>query len=320
MPSENADTPQRAASHISTKARAILWAASLIIIVLGLVIALRLPSGLPYNVRELLGRGTAVVPLILFALALYACFGLPALGAAWLTRQRHNKWWWIPAMLLVHTLAAWLLIYCAVSTESMQDIVGSPVLGISPTMEYAGRFASLFLAPSALMLLAALAASRGMFAQARIGPLLGQIGIFLLFALALWYGVVVMAAATDNLTELMAWNASPVSVAMLMAYVFIVAFSGSLLAARILQWRKLCVALLVVLLLSLPGYLLVAHGTEPMIVKYGKVFSAMQFLLSASREHYVQGNALSLRFLAMHLLIVFLITLTQAPLFRSLQR
>jgi hypothetical protein len=37
-------------------------------------------------------------------------------------------------------------------------------------------------------------------------------------------------------------------------------------------------------------------GTEHLIVKYGTVFSAWQFLLSSDRQHYVQGARLWLHF------------------------
>ena len=39
-------------------------------------------------------------------------------------------------------------------------------------------------------------------------------------------------------------------------------------------------------------------GAEHTILKYGKVFSAFQFLLSTDRDHYVEGAALAVRFVA----------------------
>lgn len=301
---------------VSAKTRWALWAVSLTVIVLGLAIATRLP-GVPYNVRELFGRGAPVGPLLAFAAALYICFGLPALGAGWLMRREQRSLLLVPLMVVAHTLLTGVLIYASVSTESMKDLVGSPVLGTAPALEYLGRFAGLFAAPSALMLLAAVWVWHADSAPVRKGPVLAQIVIVLLVAIPLWYGVVVLGAATDNLTELMAWDASPLAVAMLLGYVLVAACSGSLLAANVLAWRRALFSLPAVVLLSLLAYLLVAYGTEPFIMKYGKTFSAMQFLLSASRDHYVQGAALIARFFAAHMIVVLVIALTQAPMFRS---
>ena len=49
------------------------------------------------------------------------------------------------------------------------------------------------------------------------------------------------------------------------------------------------------------GWLLASAGTQDAIVKYGRMFSALQFLLSASRDTYVSGLALGIRFALAHL-------------------
>ena len=65
--------------------------------------------------------------------------------------------------------------------------------------------------------------------------------------------------------------------------------------------RRRALALLV---LPLLGWGLLQAGTEPMLIKYGKAFSALQFLLSEDREHYVRGAALFARFVLAHGLLL----------------
>jgi hypothetical protein len=52
---------------------------------------------------------------------------------------------------------------------------------------------------------------------------------------------------------------------------------------------------------TLLGWALLAAGTESAVVKYGRVFSALQFLLSTDRSVYVDGASLALRFVLAHL-------------------
>lgn len=275
---------------------------------------------MPYNVRELFGTRHSLAQPLLFLAALYASFGIPALAASWLMQQQRLAWWWVVALTLAHTLLSCLLVYSAVSKESMQDLVGAPTLQIWPPLEYIGRFAGLFWAPSVQMLIAATCAWRSEDRSNHKGPLLAHAVIVLSVALAVWYWVVVVSANTDNLTELMAWEASPLATGLLLTYVLLLAYSGSLIASRFDRWRGALVALALVSLLAIPGYGLVYYGTEATIVKYDKVFSAIQFLLSASRDHYVQDARLVIRFLIAHFAAVVLIALTQAPLFHSLRR
>jgi len=55
-------------------------------------------------------------------------------------------------------------------------------------------------------------------------------------------------------------------------------------------------------------------GTAPAIAKYGEVFSALQFLLSADRTQYAAGPALLARYVGAHVTAILVLALTQAPL------
>ncbi|OGW61674.1 MAG: hypothetical protein A2V83_02145 [Nitrospirae bacterium RBG_16_64_22] len=146
---------------------------------------------------------------------------------------------------------------------------------------------------------------------------LGAAIIFLL-----WYPIVVTWAATDNLTELMAGGGGPAATFFLLLYLLIVSLAGSLIAAG-LGGRNRRAGLIAVAwaVFSLPlAYLAVSHGTEGAVVKYGRTFSALQFLLSPDRASLVSGWSLFLRLLAVHTAAVALVVLVQAPLFRGLSR
>jgi len=56
-------------------------------------------------------------------------------------------------------------------------------------------------------------------------------------------------------------------------------------------------------------------GLEQHVEKYGKVFSALQFLLSRNRESYAQGFELIARYLFFHAALVGLISMIQYPFF-----
>jgi len=60
------------------------------------------------------------------------------------------------------------------------------------------------------------------------------------------------------------------------------------------------------------------YGTEQVIVKYGKVFSAWQFVLSPNRENYVSGARLSLHFALAFGTFLCLWALVQVPCWKTL--
>jgi hypothetical protein len=108
--------------------------------------------------------------------------------------------------------------------------------------------------------------------------------------------VVVEWAATDNLTELMAGDASFYSSCALAGALFLTCLAASALSAAP-QASKQAVSLVGLALAAAMGAtLLYWLGAEHTIVKYGRVFSAFQFLLSTDREHYAQGVSLMLRY------------------------
>jgi predicted membrane-bound spermidine synthase len=118
--------------------------------------------------------------------------------------------------------------------------------------------------------------------------------------LPLVHGVVVELAATDNLTELMAGGGSFRASLSLGAYLALLGAGGAA-AAQALRLRAARGLWIGVVLVSIPiGWLLLQVGTEAVLVKYGRAFSALQFILSTDRANYAAGVELFLRFLAAH--------------------
>lgn len=275
----------------------------------------RLPQ-VPYNVRELFPSGPAGLAIaMVLAAACWWLVGLPLLLAALWRRQPERAMWLVPA-LPVLGLVGGLALLAAVPEESMADIVGSPVLGLPGWLETLGRYMALHGA-LALAILGGVW-TVGALRWRRLHGLVPRWCVaVVLWALPL-HGVVVWAAATDNLTELMRGGGGVVASACLFLGVLALFVGASAAAAALSvpgrRWR--------LVLASLSAWPVAAwllwQGSEPLVMKYGKVFSAAQFLLSADRGHYVGGLALVQRFLFACVALAALTCLMQAPQWRRL--
>jgi hypothetical protein len=128
--------------------------------------------------------------------------------------------------------------------------------------------------------------------------------------------VIVHQAATDNLTELLAGRASLAAFVWVLVAVGALAAAGGLLAVWVaapMRWRRLLPGLLICVVLAALGLWL---GLESAVVKYGQVFSALQFLLSAQRDAYVAGWALWLRLAGVLFTVVLCGAVMQYPAWR----
>jgi hypothetical protein len=213
-------------------------------------------------------------------------------------------------------MVAWFILTYAVSFDRILKIVGSPVLQWHWYWEPAGRFVALFASFSLSMTVGTLIVVSLWYKRAATSAFLS----WLVTAVALsplLYWVVVSQAATDNITELMAGGGTAMSALFLAIFVALVSFGGSLLAGQFHapSGRARLVAVIAVVISIPAAYLALAHGTASAVEKYGKVFSALQFLLSADRDHYAQGPELILRYLIFHGAALGAIVLVQLPLF-----
>jgi VanZ family protein len=276
----NAFAPGRAGLH--------LW--SVLGLALALSVAVNLP-GMPYNLRELI----AVGPLgLVSSLSLAVCLFL--LANAPMVLWNRSPLWVIAAPVALALLGAvcYGLLRMGVPMEGIFDVVGSPVLGWPWEWELLLRFAALWVAIGlqvglACLLVAVFLAPRNL--PAFINGLL----VTALLAYPL-YGVVVDRAATDNLVELVANQASFAAASWLALAAFGICLAASSLSVLVAQpgrWRGLVPLLVLGATLAPLGLI---AGLEANVIKYGKVFSALQFLLSTDRTQYVSGATLWFRF------------------------
>ncbi|MFZ4623250.1 MAG: VanZ family protein [Rhodoferax sp.] len=253
--------------------------------------AFRLPV-VPYNVRELLVPGLSeLVSVLGLALTVYGMANGPFLFFA--TRRR--RWLYaFPLGLVAQGLLAWCLLRLAVPIESLEDIVGSPVLGWPWDWEMMGRFIALNMAVMLQVVGAALCV-RVIVTPETLADFFYWILISVVLA---WppHLLVVQWAATDNLTELMAWDASFLASFAMATGLFLNCLAASALSAALSAVGARRVLLGLALSALAGASVCYWLGAEQTIVKYGQVFSAFQFLLSADRAHYAQGANLMIRF------------------------
>lgn len=289
----------------------------LLISQLGLTVGLWVISQLPmvpYNVRELFNTNLPIISCALFASFLLWTLALPAwLGSKVADWQRHYLALGLP-LLLAHALVAWTLLRLSVPLESLHDIVGSPVLVWPWEWEMLGRFVALYLA-IVMALLAGMAVALTLY-----GKQTGQsIATWLILAfplLPLLHWVIVSRAATDNLTELMDGGGHGLASLGLLLFIVVIATSGSLAAlVRSGQRRARNTRAVTIIVLSpLIAYACLIMSTEAHVVKYGQTFSALQFLLSADREHYAGTGTLIITYGVLHLIAIAVIATIQRPL------
>lgn len=141
----------------------------------------------------------------------------------------------------------------------------------------------------------------------------------LLVALLAWplHAVVVDWAATDNLVELMRGGGSITASALLASGVLAMGTcAGALACAGIDRHRRGALLVLAAFAAAAaPGALLA--GLEPVVIKYDRVFSALQFILSASRDNYATGSHLILRYVAAFSGTTLVVAVLQVPWWRQ---
>lgn len=264
----------------------------------------------PYNVRELLDPQSRPFSAALLALTCYAL----AVWPVWLARRNvpgSLRWVQLPLGMLAYGSMSFILLRAAVPDESLHDVVGSPVLGWPWHWEIALRWTALAAVPGTLIYLATQTVRR--WRGLRLGAMHFLAALPVL--LSAYWGVVVQAA-TDNLTELLAAPPALAFVALCAAF-YVIALAAAVLAS---PRRSLHTALLTCMAsLPLAGVLL--HlGLAGEIDKYGEQFSALQFLLSQDRAHYAPPLSLWTRYVALHLLVIAALASLQWPHFRSPRR
>ncbi len=273
--------------------RDLAWSAGLLA---ALALAVPFVPGMPYNARQLIYPSSPVVSAVAFSLFWFWFAGVPALLARQLDQQRN----WSRAYLLavpVHAaVAAWLLMQAAPS-RNYHDIAGYPILGwpLPFDLETLARLTALFSVISLLLTVGAWIARA--LATRRLHAGAGALAAVAVPILALGHWIVIEKAATDNLVELMAGGGGLLSDTALSLCVVLLGTVGSLMARLAVGRGLKATTTLAWACVALPlSFGLLQLGTDTDIFKYGRHFSALQFLLSADRAHLASGAELAIRY------------------------
>lgn len=278
------------------------------------VLAVTSAPGIPYNVREMIYQPSLILSALVLSLFWFWLAGVPAVLAKGLAASRLFRLLYLPTTLL-HAAVAAELIIIAVPSESIHDLVGSPILGWPGQIESMARLTALFAALSVLLTGGAWMAKRVLSERWGVGLWAWGVSAMILLMLAHW--VVVERAATDNLTELMAGGGGIQSDFALTACVLLLGTCGSLLSLYATGAGSSLLATLIWVVLTLfVSYGLLALGLEANVRKYGHTFSALQFLLSTDREHLAAGAGLTLRYGLACCAGLLAIAFAQRPFFR----
>lgn len=274
-------------------------------------------SLLPYNVRELIAGDYAFFRCVGMSMSLFWCLGFPVWFLSNAIKKKMNAFLCFIYGVGIHSFFSWVLIRTAAPVESIHDIVGYPVLDIPAEIEMFLRFFSLFSVLSFALfggVLSTIAITR-VEKKTGIYFAMGLIAVIVMLPIHHW--VIIIAAATDNLTELMVEEGYSFAIIGIFLYFFVFGFAGSMVSAAIALYRTLNFLWAIgVVLISFPlGYMLLNWGTEAVIYKYGQVFSALQFLLSPDREHFLAENELFISFCWANFILLMLVCFAQFLLF-----
>jgi hypothetical protein len=216
-----------------------------------------------------------------------------------------------PMLLTLISAAVSVALIAAVPDEAIADVVGSPVWGWRWGLQYIEYLLRMAVLVGTLLWLGfggGLLWWRPLDAGPPRLPLIVAWLAASLVLLPFAYWAIVAEAATDNLVELLSDHASPLAALYVASYAWFLGFSGA--AVALLLSRRgpsMLLALLAALVSVVPGYWLANAGTEQALVKYNAVFSALQFLLSTDRKHYLDATGVMLRFGLVHVAVVLAI-------------
>jgi hypothetical protein len=286
---------------------AILAVATFLLYVLGAA------PGVPYHVRELFGNGPTPLKALLFALIVLFALGPPAIFGMQLIRLPTKYVWLFPVGILLHGVLVFLGFRFAAPIESVHSMVGMPAWAIGDELERMIRFVALFLTVSL-----PIAGGTAMLYAATRSHEPRRWLWWLLFALVLLtaaYFVAVVHAATDNVTLLLRGDANPLSWLTLCLWLLVLSFAASLAAERLSGvFKGTAVALFAVLLFLPVTYAILFVALEAKVGGPASELSALEFLLSDSRERYFfSAGELFVRYALAYAVAVLLLVFAQYP-------
>ncbi len=251
-------------------------------------------SAIPYNIRELFDDHPIAASLLLAFGPILAGAVLVGLGRFWYTRP-YVFAGLLPFIGVLLGSILFVFINLALPRESIEDVVGTPVLNVDRQLETWFRFIGLFVGPMVLTTLGI----RGSLGRLTLSTLPGVLSVGALSCFS--FLIVVVYAGTDNLVELMRGEGNALSAIGSLLF-FVVAgltlgwTAQSLFAAAVRKWLVTVLGLLL-LLASIPAaWLALLLATNPKLEKYDAIFSAVQFLFSSNRQNYLGHDEVFWRF------------------------
>ena len=266
----------------------------------------------PYNIKELFNQDFVWLSSALMALSLMVAFALPPILLDKLIEFKRAS---APILLLssiAHCLLVFNLFYVTFPNESLYDILGYPTWrDQSHYLELGYRFLGFYLPISSAFLLVYswLTSSQSIaFKSSRLAFTL----IYAFLVLPLSYLIVVVQAGTDNIIELLPNEGHSFKLLYIVMYCLMLVYIAAWWIKNTHSATHLRITGHTVLtLLSAPiGYYLIQHGLQDVIIKYGRVFSGLQFLLSPARDSLLSETQMLFRFCILHfmLLVLFFIS------------
>ena len=298
---------KQAAAFWSVRMLAILAVATVLLYVLGIA------PGVPYHVRELFGSGPTPLKALLFALIVLFALGPPAVFGMQLIRLPPKFVWLFPVGILLHAVLVFLGFRFATPIESVHAMLGMPLWGIGDEWERLIRFVALFLTVSL-----PIAGGTAILYAATRSHAPRRLLWWLLFAAILLtaaYFIVVVYPATDNVTLLLRGQANPLSWLTFCLWLLVLSFAASLAAERLSGvFRGTAAAVFAVLLFLPVTYAILFVALERNVGGPTSQLSALEFLLSDSRERYFFSSAeLFGRYAAAYAVAVLLLVFAQYP-------
>lgn len=279
-----------------------------------LIYTLALLPGVPYHVHGLFGPSPSLPQAALFAVIVLFALAPPAYLGLELIRLPATAVLLFPVGILIHAVLVFLGFRFATPIASVQDLLGVPVWGIGDEWERMVRFVALFVGISVPFaggsaLLYALTRS---YAPRRLLWWLLFAGLLL----GASYQIVVIHAATDNVSALLAEGSPITGMAGLALWLVMLSFVGAVLAARLADVLRNSAATAFAMTLALPlSYVLITVSTGQSLGGARSTLSATAFLLSADLgEYQFTSTGLFLRYAAAYAVVVLLLACSQYPL------
>lgn len=281
---------------------------SIIWLTIALWLLARIP-GIPYNIPKLIPADT---------IGLFAALGL-ALAIWWIAMLPVaivllSRVMTLPLWLLLHGLVTFAVLRSTVALPMLHKIIGSPVLAWPGLTEDLIRYLALHFALLLPLCGGALLIQVMRRAEALAGFIYWLLLVLIMAKPLHW--IIIEQAATDNLTELIRHGGSLSASSWLALSITAAGVTVSAIANLVFEHRRRSSLLVLTVLSAIVTPIALLMGLEPVLIKYDQIFSALQFILSASRDAYASDSELAVRYFLAWTIAVGTLAWLQIPWWR----